>query len=251
MCESKYIDAVWALIPARGGSKSIPLKNMVKLGGKPLIDYAIKAAKASISVSRIFCSTDHKEIADFCIESGIETQKRPFAMAQDDVPTLDVIIDFLETLLKENGSIANILILLEPTSPFVLPENIDDCVELLKREHTADSVQTVTTLPTNHHAYCQRYIKDGQVYFRFQEERARLFNKQMRSEFYVHGNLRVMRSASLLQKQDIYGDISIPLIIPRVYAMDVDGPEDLELAELYLSARKVVLPYLLEKESHV
>lgn len=240
----KCIDEVWVLIPARGGSKSIPLKNMVELSGRPLIDYVIKVAKVSKAVSRIFCSTDHEKIADYCIKSGIEVQKRPFVLAKDDASTLDVIIYFLETILREEGSIANILILLEPTSPFVLPGTIDNCVELLKKNHTADSVQTITTIPPNHHAYNQRYIKDGLVFFKFKEKKVSQFNKQLKPVFYIHGNLRVMRSASLLKKRDIYGDMSLPFIIPRIYAIDVDGPEDLDLAELYLSAEKVVLPHL-------
>lgn len=244
MNEVKFIDAAWALIPARGGSKSIPLKNMAELAGRPLIDYAIQSAKASNSVTRIFCSTDHEKIADFCKNRDVEVQKRPSDLAGDSIATLDVIIYFLETLIREEGYIAEILLLLEPTSPFVLPVVIDDCVNLLRMNPDADSVQTITTIPPNHHAYNQRYIKDGLVHFCFPEERAGRFTKQSKPEFYVHGNFRVVRSASLLQKRDIFGDISLPYILPRLYAMDVDGPEDFVLADLYLSSEKVILPHL-------
>jgi CMP-N,N'-diacetyllegionaminic acid synthase len=244
MNETKFIDTTWAFIPARGGSKSITLKNMIEMGGRPLIDYVIQSAKASSSVARIFCSTDHEKIADFCRKRGVNVYKRPTDLAGDNIDTLDVIIYFLETLIREEGSIAEILLLLEPTSPFVLPAIIDDCVNLLRNNHDADSVQTITTIPPNHHAFNQRYIKDGFVHFRFPEERVGHFTKQSKPEFYVHGNLRVMKCASLLEKRDIYGDISLPYMIPRFYAMDVDGPEDLVLAELYLSSKKVILPHL-------
>jgi len=230
----EYKEETWAFIPARGGSKSIPMKNMVKLGGRPLIEYVIRAGQASHSVSRIICSTENDKIADFCIASGIEVQKRPFSLAQDNIPTLDVIVYFLETFIKEEGAVASIIVLLEPTSPFVLPRHIDECVALIKSEPEVDSVQSVTPVPPNHHAYNQRFLKDGLLRFRFPGERVGRFNKQLKPKFYVHGNLRVLRSTSLLKKRDIYGDRSLPYIIPRAYAVDVDGPEDLELAECYL-----------------
>lgn len=236
-----FLDEIWALIPARGGSKSIPFKNMALLNGRPLIEYAIRAGKASRSISRMFCSTDHDKIASFCSENGVEVQQRPPELAGDSVSTLDVIVYFLETFIREKGSVGGIVTLMEPTSPFVLPMVIDKCVKLLKDNPGADSVQTITTIPPNHHAYNQRYIKDGYVFFRFSRERENKFNKQLKPEFYVHGNLRVFRSKSVLEKRDIYGD-SMHYIIPRAYAMDIDGPEDLKLAECMIRCGLVELP---------
>ncbi len=238
----KIKDEVWALIPARGGSKSIPMKNMALLNGRPLIDYVIKAAKESRSISRIICSTENENIAAFCTKNGGEVQKRPYELAQDNISTLDVIVYFLETLIKEEGAVANIIVLLESTSPFVLSEHIDKCVELLKAHSEADSAQTITPISPNNHAYNQRYLNNNFVKFQFAKERDIYYNKQLKPKLYVHGNVRVLRSDSLLKKRDLFGDSSLPYIIPRIYAMDVDGPEDLKLAECLLKCGLVNVP---------
>ncbi len=237
----KIKDEVWALIPARGSSKSIPLKNLAELNGRPLIDYVIKAGKASHFISRIICSTENEVIAKFCAKNGVEVQKRPYELAQDDIPTLDVIVYFLETLIKEEGAVANIIVLLEPTSPFVLPEHIDKCVELLRAHPETDSAQTITPISPNNHAYNQRYLNNNFVKFQFAKERDIYYNKQLKPKLYVHGNVRVLRSDSLLKKRDLFGDCSLPYIIPRIYAMDVDGPEDLKLADCFLKCGLVEL----------
>lgn len=237
-----YKDEVWALIPARGGSKSIPMKNMAKLNGRPLIDYVIKAGKASPSISRIICSTENEEIAAFCYMSDIEVQKRPPELAQDNVPTLDVVIYFLDTLIKEEGVVADIIVLLESTSPFVLIQHIEECIKLLKSDPIADSAQTITPVSPNNHAYNQRYLSNNFVEFQFSKERHIYYNKQLKPELFVHGNVRVLRSDSLLKKKDLFGERSLPYIIPRIYAMDVDGPEDLQLAECILKCGLVKVP---------
>jgi len=220
----------WALITARGGSKSIPLKNMVDLNGRPLIDYAIEAGKSSKYVQRIVCSTENSKIKSFCVKSGIEICDRPLELAQDDVPSLDVILHFLQMALEKEKVLPEFLVLLEPTSPFVLAEHIDRCIEMLRGDPTADSSQTVCEVEPNSHAYNQRYKDNDVCRFVFAEKRKALFNKQLKPKFYIHGNVRVMRVQSVMLKEDIFGERSLPLVIPRVYGMDVDGPEQLQLA---------------------
>jgi len=252
MCKDGYSMAkmkvtkneVWAFIPARGGSKSIPLKNMAKLGGRPLIDYAIKAGQASCLISRIICSTEDERIADFCKDNGIEVQKRPVVLAGDDVPTLDVLTYFLKRLIKQEGKVADILLLLQPTSPFILPEHIDNCVSIIRVNPDIDSVQTISKFPHNFHAYNQRIIEDGILRFRFPGERKTFHNKQTKPTHYVYGNLIVTRTPTILDKKDIFGESSLPLLIPSSYAIDVDKYEDLERAEWLLKSGKVKLPFL-------
>lgn len=238
----RFENRVLAFIPARGGSKSIPLKNMVSLDGRPLIDYVIKAAKASHSVSRVLCSTENIKIKEFCLQAGIETQERPARLCGDDVSTQDVVFYALSTLLEKEGKVAGMIALLEPTSPFLLSKHIDDCVGLLEANPSADSVQTLTPVPPNHHAYNQRFLEGGLIHFKFPEERRRFYNKQLKPKFYVHGNLRVFRSELVFEKKDIFGDRSLPYIIPQIYAMDVDGPEELKLAECILKYMALELP---------
>ena len=235
-------DAVWALIPARGGSKSIPLKNMVDLNGRPLIDYTIRAAKACRFISRIICSTENRQIAEYCLHHTIEVQERPLNLAEDNSTTLDVILYVLETIKEIETYLPEYLVLLEPTSPFVLPEHIKDCVDLIRSDSKADSSQTVTPVEPNSHAYNQRYLDENGSHFIFLKEREQWYNKQLKPQFYIHGNVRAMRVKSVLKKKNIFGDRSLPLIIPSIYCIDVDGKSQLELARCIIKCGLIELP---------
>ncbi len=234
-------DEVWALIPARGGSKSIPLKNLVILEGHPLIEYVINAAKKSKRFSRIICSTEDEQIAQVCIQNGIEVHNRPRELAKDDTPVLDVFVHLLQDIGRKEGKIANILPVLQPTSPFVLPEHIDHCIELLETDPSADSSQTITSMPHNFHAYNQRIIENGFVRFRFKKERKTCYNKQSKPTHYIFGNLVVTRASTVLEKGEIFGTKSLPHLIDFNYALDIDQQQDLELAEWLLKTGKVKL----------
>lgn len=234
----------WAIIPARGGSKSIPLKNLAALAGRPLIDYIISAAKASSCIDRIICSTEDNRIADFCRRREIEIHSRPPELAHDDTPILDVLTYIIKDIGQREGRIADIIPLLQPTSPFLLPEHIDQCIQSIKENYDADSAQTISTFPHNYHAYNQRIIEGKYVRFRFEKERLIYYNKQSKPKHYIFGNVVVTRSATLLEKGEIFGSHSIPHIIPFHYAADVDGPDELELAEWSLKTNKVNLPFL-------
>ncbi|MBI3825257.1 MAG: acylneuraminate cytidylyltransferase family protein [Candidatus Rokubacteria bacterium] len=231
----------WAIIPARGGSKSIPLKNLAPLGGRPLIEYVIDAGLASRRISRIICSTDHDGIAAVCAGRDVEVHRRPAALARDETPVVDVLCHLLEDLGAREGGVAELVPLLQPTSPFVLPGHIDACLEALARDPRADSAQTIATLPHNHHAYNQRVVEDGLLRFRFPEERARFYAKQTKPKHYVFGNLVVTRSSTIVEKRTLFGDRSLPVEIPFRYATDVDTQEDLELAEWLLATGRVIV----------
>jgi CMP-N-acetylneuraminic acid synthetase len=235
---------VWAVIPARGGSKSIPLKNLVPLDGRPLIEYVIRSAQKSRTVSRILCSTEDARIAETCEDCGIEVHPRPRDLARDDTPVLDVLVHLLEDLLRKEGRIPDLLPLLQPTSPFVLPRHIDTCVQKLQEDPTAESSQTITAIPHNFHAFNQRILEAGVVRFRFPREREVCYNKQSKPAHYAFGNLVVMRSSSLLERGQIFGDRSIPVIIDPPYALDLDTGEDLDTAQWFLRSGKVLLDHL-------
>jgi len=228
--------SVFALIPARGGSKSIPLKNMALLNSRPLIDYAIEAGKNTSIISRVICSTDNEKIANYCINNGVEVQPRPAKLSKDNITTIDVIIYFLEELKSQEKKLPQYLVLLEPTSPFVTPKHIQLCVNALNNDPDADSAQTVTRATSNSHAYNQRYHDENGSHFLFVDERKTCINKQLKPHFFIHGNVRVMRVSSLMQSKNLFGIKSIPIEISRISATDVDGPEDFLLAESILAS---------------
>lgn len=133
------------IIPARGGSVGVPLKNIKKLNGKPLIEYTIKAALESQVLDRIIVSTDHKGIAEISKNCGAEV---PFVRPDDiseDVDTEYVLQHAIKFMEKE-GYKVDAIVLLQPTSPFRKPETIKKCVELYKNEILSDSVVSISNV---------------------------------------------------------------------------------------------------------
>lgn len=227
------------LIPARGGSKSIPLKNLAPLGGQPMITYVMAAGVKAPCLSGVFCSTDHPDIASIAERGGVRVLRRPDALGQDDTPVTAVMIHVLETLASTQGFMPGMVALLQPTSPFLLAEHIEQCVAALRRRPDADSSQTITPVFHNAHAFNQRVVENGLVRFRFLEERHAAYNKQRKPKHYIFGNLVVTRSRALLAGKDCFGDVSVPVEIPRVYSLDIDTLEDLDYADYLVNRSKV------------
>lgn len=233
-------DKAIGLIPARGGSKSIPMKNLIPLAGRPLISYVISAGLGARSLSSVLCSTDDNRIADVCRSAGVQVLSRPAALAQDDSSVADVVRDVLQTMIATDGEIPEMVALLQPTSPLMLAEHIDGCVAALRERPDADSAQTIVAVSHNSHAYNQRVVENGSVRFRFLEERRSAYNKQRKPPHYLFGNVVVSRSASLLEGKDCFGNVSVPVEIQRAYALDVDTGEDITYAEFLIRTRGLV-----------
>jgi CMP-N-acetylneuraminic acid synthetase len=228
----------WALIPARGGSKSIPRKNLALIQGRPMLDFGINAARASGAFDRIICSTDDAQIAERAASFGIEVHRRPAQLATDTASVTDVAID----LLKTAGAPApELLALVQPTSPFVLGTQIRRLCEAVAADPSARSGQTVHKVPHNYHAWNQRIVRDGYVEFKHPEERKIAYSKQRKPELHAFGNLIVVRCAALLGGEGFFATPSVAIEVPWPYYLDVDGPEDLKVAELMLAAGLVDL----------
>lgn len=236
-------DTAWGIITARGGSKSIPLKNLVSVCGRPLIEYTIYAAKKAKTVSRLFCSTDHSKIAETCKALGVDVLERPEHLSGDLVPSIDVMIHAAETLEKTEGAVAEILALFQPTSIFITSQNIDEAVNALFKNPDAKSSQTVVKVPHQFHAHNQRVMYEGgkDIAFVYQKEREKGYSKQTKPVYYTYGNLIVTRTIPLIEEKTFFGRPSIPVVIPLYNAYDLDGYEDIELAELMIRNKTVVV----------
>lgn len=235
---------VLGLIPARGGSKSIPYKNIKDLAGLPLLVHVAEAGWRCPAITRILCSTDDDKIAAVCGQLGIEVDRRPDALAGDDSPIVETMIELVERMEKQQGYVPDAIALLQPTSPFTLPEHIEMCVKELQEHPEAGSTQTVASIPHSYHAYNQRHIVGGVVDFRFPEERAICYNKQAKPEFYVFGNVVVVRTAALRDQRLVFAAPSRPIKVARDYALDVDVLRDFPQAEWYIQQGLVTLPWL-------
>ena len=224
-------EEVVGLIPARGGSRSIPRKNTLLLGGHPLVRYVIEAGKAAHGLSRIFCSTDDDNIGRIAASFGAIFIRRPIELAADNSPVVNTAHHLLTHLDKTEGSIPWAVALLQPTSPFLLPEHIDDAICRLQEDSRSQSVQTVCEIAHNFQAYNQRVISGSYVDFAFKKERKRLFCKQMKPKFHIFGNLVITKSQAVLEKTDLFAPPSLASIIDPLFAVDVDTLSDVPTAE--------------------
>src|SRR5918911_4592310 len=148
---------VLGLIPARGGSKGIPGKNLAPLCGRPLVAWTIGAACAARSLDRVVVSTDSEEIAATARELGADVLERPAELARDGTPMRDVLLHALEELGRPE-----VLVLLQPTSPLRRAEHVDGAVALL-RETGADSVVSVAEVPHRYRPGPLMELEDGRL----------------------------------------------------------------------------------------
>jgi CMP-N-acetylneuraminic acid synthetase len=232
----------WALIPARGGSKSIPKKNIIDLAGRPMMSYGLMAAKLAGRFGRIICSTDDREIALVSERYGVEVDWRPANLATDDAAVADVAREFLG---RQEAS-PEVLVLVQPTSPFLLPEHVVALLDAMAARPECNSGQTITPVVHNAHAWNQRLYDGGLVRFMFAEERRSAFNKQRKPKLYTFGNLVAVRPSALLTGMDFFAEPSVGVEIDWPCNFDLDSPNDLLVAKAMLSADLIRLDHLNE-----
>ena len=223
-----------ALIPARGGSKGLPGKNVRSLGGKPLIAHSIQAALNAKSVSRVVCSTDSPEIAAVAQEYGAEVPfLRPEELARDESLAIDNYIYTIDRLAKEQGREINEFVVLLPTAPLRNARHVDEAI-MLFRQKNADSV--ISYYPAPHPVQWHKFIReDGVLESCFPE--TTLANRQdERQAFLPNGAIYVFNYELLKTRRAYYSDRSYPYIMPGRLSVDIDTAEDFEYAEfLYRS----------------
>jgi N-acylneuraminate cytidylyltransferase/CMP-N,N'-diacetyllegionaminic acid synthase len=234
----------WAFVPARGGSKSIPYKNLALLSGVPLLDYGIRAVQASKNCQRIIGSTDDDRIAERFTALGIECDRRPPELAADDTPVADVVREWLMRTCAPKKILPNVVILVQPTSPFLRPEDVSQLLKIFLSREDARSAQTIVNCPHNAHAWNQRAFEDGLVRFVHSDERKRAYNKQRKPKRWLFGNLIAVRVAALLAGEDFFATPSVGVEIERPYDFDVDSAADLSLAEALMRQGIVQLPHM-------
>jgi len=218
----------WIIIPARGGSKSILLKNMALLAGRPLIDYVLRVAKTWGKADRIIVSTDNDMIAEHSKSMGALVAGRPEHLCGDAIPVAAVVGE----LLEQDKDWPDIVILLQPTSPFVLPQYLWTALHAFQFDGgEVNSYETITELPHNHHEYNQREISNGRSFWMHSKERHQHYNKQTKPKRFAFGNLLAFRPKKFMKSRDLFEYPRKYAIIPRAYAHDVDDKFDLAIAE--------------------
>lgn len=227
---------VLGIVPARAGSKGIPNKNIRLLAGQPLIDYTAAAAKASEAFDRLILSTDSTEIAEVGRRAGLEVPfMRPAALAKDDTPMLAVVQHAVEAL-EAGGWLADVIVLLQPTSPLRRWQHIRNALELLNTTD-ADSVVSVVEVPRHLSPDYVMRIDNG-VLRPFLADGERVTRRQdARPAYSRDGTVYAFRRGTLARFGNIYGEDCRPLLIDPAESLSIDAPADWEEAERRLAAR--------------
>ena len=227
---------ILALIPARGGSKGLPGKNLRPLAGHSLIEYAARVARESAIVDRAVLTTDAEDIAAEGRRVGLEVPfLRPPHLAQDDTPMLPVV-EHAVAALGGKGFVPEIVLLLQPTSPLRTTEHLRAAVRLL-RESRADSVVSVVELPRHLSPdYVMRI--EGEALVPFLPDGARVTRRQDARRAYVRdGTIYAFWRRTLVEQGSIYGARCLPLVVNPVESITIDSPADWDEAERRLRQR--------------
>ena len=228
---------VLAIIPARGGSKSISRKNIRSLAGYPLIAYSIAAGLAAQTVDRVIVSTDDEEIARIAREFGAETPFiRPISLAMDDTPDLPVFEHALTWLAENEGYQPQIVVQLRPTSPFRRTQHIDQAVYRLIERPEADAIRTVCT-PFQNPFKMWKIDSDGFLQPLIDIGVAEPYNlprQALPDVYWQTGYVDVAWTDTILTKHSMTGEAILPLLIEAEEWIDIDSLDDWRRAERLL-----------------
>jgi len=221
---------ILGIIPARGGSKGIPDKNLKELAGKPLLAYTSEAAHASGIIDRLVLSTDSEAIAQLGRSLNVEVPfMRPAELAQDDTAMLPVLQHAVKKM-EEEGWLADIIVLLQPTSPLRKARHISSAVEKLQTED-CDSVVSVLEIPELFAPQKALREKNGYLEFWLPDGKGISRRQQLKPAYSREGTVYAFWRDVLMEQNSIYGEKCLPLLLSSEESMSLDNPEDWQLAE--------------------
>lgn len=224
---------VLGIIPARGGSKGIPHKNIKDMLGKPLIAYTIEKAKRSKYLDRLIVSTDDSEIADVARSYGAEVPfLRPAELASDSSRAIDTIRHDLVAMEDLDGKLYEYIVYLEPTSPNRSTEDINRAVELFL-DSDADSLASVVEA-TQYHPILMKTIENGYLKPIYKQEPEGMPRQEYTPKAYMrNGCVYVFRRKNVLRRI-LWGEIILPYIMPIERSACIDDMNDWYLAEIWM-----------------
>jgi N-acylneuraminate cytidylyltransferase len=225
---------VLAIIPARGGSKGLPKKNIKVLGDKPLIGWSINSAKQSQLIDKVIVSSDSDEILKIAAKYGAETPfKRPKELSSDTASTLDVLTHAINYYKQQNQEF-DYLVLLQPTSPFRKNGDID---KMIKLAQTSNADMVVSVKETSANPYYVLFEEDEQGYL--QKSKAANFTRRQDcpTVYEYNGSVYVIKIESLLKQNSLAFKKTIKYQMDDYHSVDIDTQFDFDFAEFLLEKK--------------
>ncbi len=224
---------ILGIIPARGGSKGVPDKNIRILAGKPLICWTIEYALASRFITRLIVTTDSKKILEESRVCGAETPfLRPDYLARDETPSNDALIHALEFLKEKESYIPDFFVELQPTSPLRKTEHIDGALEILVSNNYDSVVSVVKT--EEHPAWMKTIDTEGRLkpYISGPDNYHR--RQDLPEVFSLNGAIYAANTGIFLREKDYYTNNTVPYVMDRISSIDIDSVFDFRIAEMLM-----------------
>lgn len=220
---------VLAIIPARGGSKGIPRKNIKDLAGKPLIAWTIEEAKKSKYITRLILSSDDDEIIDVAKKYNCEVPfKRPAELAQDHTSGMDPVLHAIKSCPGYDY-----ILMLQPTSPFRTAEDIDNCLE---KVFNNDWSFCVSLTEVSESPYWMYNIENNHM--KNILDSIELSTRQvLPKNFILNGALYVAKTKQFLEKKNFLNDETKPFIMEKSHSYDIDEPIDFKICEMLMKEK--------------
>jgi len=219
-----------AIIPARGGSKGVVKKNIRLLAGRPLIHYTIEAAKHSKHINNIIVSTDDENITEVASVESVAVIKRPAELSSDESPTIEAVLHVINKC-KIEGLNPEIVILLQPTSPFRTSSDIDAALDIFL-QNDCDSV--ISFVETIHPPYWNMVANGPYLKPLFDQESLRMRRQDLPKTYLPNGAIYVASAETLKQTHSFYTPKIKPYIMPAERSLDIDSEFDLLFAEVLM-----------------
>lgn len=222
-----------AIIPARGGSKGIPGKNILEICGKPLIDYSIESALKCVNISEIWVSSDDDKILKIARKfKKVLIHQRESKIAKDNSSVVDTIKAILAEYTQEN--IPDAIMLLQPTSPIRESNQIDEAISLLEVNTNMQSLISVCPMDDVHPA--RMYWKNGLSIEPILEKYEQTRRQEIPLAYYRNGSIYIVRTKSFLENNSLMVKPSIGFEMPESMLLNIDTPRDVLIAEPLIKA---------------
>ena len=230
---------ILAIIPARGGSKGVPRKNIRLVAGKPLIAYSIEAALAvRARLHRLIVSTDDEEIARIARQYGAEVPfQRPPEMGADRVPMVPVLQHAVRTIEEQDGVRLDWVLLLQPTAPLRSADDIRAVIDLAECGG-CDSVISVKQVFSEHPILMKRIEDDRLLPFCIEEKEGTRRQDYQPPAYMRNGAIYLTRRDVLVERGSIWGEVIRPYVMPEERSVNIDNELDLKLADLMMSEQR-------------
>jgi CMP-N-acetylneuraminic acid synthetase len=223
---------ILGLIPARGGSKGVPRKNLASLAGKPLIQYTFDAALGSRELDDVLLSTDDEEIAEAGRRAGVAVPfLRPANLAEDATPMLAVVEHALDYVEGQGNRVGAVMVL-QPTSPLRTSLHIDEAIHMYRKTRPPG---VVSVCEVKEHPYELVALEDGHLRRAFHRPAAVSRRQDYPAFYYVNGAIYLISRETVAKERSLIPSGSIPYVMDRRDSLDVDEPLDLQLVECFLT----------------